>query len=138
MHHGMHTFCTMILLGVCLAVTGCTRKQALAPSPVSQTQAMQEIAELYKFIAYERRPTPKKLSDLADYQESLGGAWRGLQSGEYVINWGVGLSRSGDAGQSLLAYSRDAATDSGTILLCDGTVKEVTAHEFRALQRRRP
>jgi hypothetical protein len=137
MRHGVLTFLPILLLSVFAILPGCAGKPPAAP-PVSQTKAMQEIAELYKFIAYERRPAPKKLSDLADYQDSLGDAWPGLQSGEVVINWGAGLSKTGEAGQTLLAYSRDAATESGAILLCDGTVKEVSAQEFKSLQKRRP
>jgi hypothetical protein len=58
-------------------------------------------------------------------------AYPRIESGEYVVNWGVGIS-AGTANRAI-AYEKLTPTSGGAVLLGDGIVKHVTAAEFQAL-----
>jgi hypothetical protein len=53
-----------------------------------------------------------------------------IQSGEFVIVWGVGLSKAPGTGNQVLAYEKKAPLEGGAVLLRNGTVKTMTSEEF--------
>ncbi len=115
------------------ALTACS-KQVVPPTLKAQLgkNGMEELAEVYKYMAKENEPAPRALTDLDKYEPNLVTAYPKLQSGEYVMFWGTGYLPSSDA---VLAYEKSAADSGGLVLLQNGTVKTVTAAEFKSLRK---
>jgi hypothetical protein len=99
---------------------------------VEAGEALRELAEVYKYLVTQKAPPPRKLEDLAEYSGSLEGAMPLIRGGDIVVVWGLGHS-SGSS--QVLAHERDAATSGGNVLLRNGTVKHMSADEFRAAKR---
>jgi len=88
--------------------------------------------EVYKYIDYSKLPLPKSPADFNQYQDSMLNAFERINKGDYVVVWGVGLSKSPAAANQILVYESKAPTEGGAVLLRDGTVKQMTAAEFGA------
>jgi uncharacterized protein (DUF2236 family) len=93
---------------------------------------MQEIAKVYQYFEYAKLPPPKKAEDFRDYWDSMQGSFDRIQSGEIVVQYGIGRATGPGAGQQVLAYDKNAASAGGWVVLRDGTVKEMSAAEFAA------
>jgi hypothetical protein len=98
---------------------------------------MQELAEVYQYLAHEKEPPPSRLEDLRPYEASMPNAWPAIEGGQYVVFWGVGLSGTPEAANTVLAYDKDAPTQGGAVLMRNGTVKTLTAQEFQAAPKAR-
>ena len=119
-----------------LVVSACSKPGNSSSVPAQLgANALEELAEVYKFIRAEKQPLPRQLSDLDTYRDSLPTAYDQLQRGQIVVAWGVGLGATSDAGATVLAYDKDAATAGGLVLLQSGSVKSVTAAEFKTLRK---
>lgn len=105
---------------------GCGKSETQAP-PVSGEAGLKELVRMYEFLAYEKRPMPRKVDDLTEFFDTIPNALPRIQSGEYVLIWGVGLSKSSNA---VLAYEKKAPTEGGAVLLRNGVVKQMSADEF--------
>ena len=116
---------------VMLAVLGCSSAPK-PPPPASGAEGLQELVKVYEYIEYSKFPLPRKLADFDQHWDNMPNAYSRIQSGEYVLAWGVGASKAPGAGQQILAYEKKAATEGGAVLLRDGTVKTMTAAEFSA------
>ena len=90
--------------------------------------AIQELSVLLKSLADAKKKPPAKAADLAPYEAEYLTATLGIQQGRIVYAWGSGLTGGG----TVIAYDAKAATDGGSVLLQDGTVKQMTAAEFAA------
>lgn len=93
---------------------------------------MREIAEVYNYLRGEKLGAPASLKDLEPYIDTLGSAWAKLESGDIVLRYRVPFAASGSGAKSVLAYEKNVPTGGGAVLLRDGTVKEMTAAEFKA------
>jgi hypothetical protein len=49
---------------------------------------------------------------------------------EIVYQWGARIDPAG--GETVLAYEKKAPSEGGWVLMQDGTVKQITADEFKA------
>ena len=124
-----------LMLAALPLLPACSEKRVPTTQPaVLGANGMEELAEVCKFLADQKLPPPRKLEDLIDREPSLPTAWGKLQSGEYVMAWGVGLAK-GD--KSVLCYEKKAAAEGGLVLLRDGTVLEMTAGEFKSAPKAR-
>jgi hypothetical protein len=65
-------------------------------------------------------------------EPALPNAWPLIQDGAIVVVWKAGYSPSSTA---VLAYEKNAPAGGGKVLLRNGTVKEMTAGEFKAAKR---
>jgi hypothetical protein len=124
--------CYLPLLVVVLLLPACGSNTPAPPPAVETGEALQELAEVYKYLVAQKVPPPRKPEDLAEYSGSLEGAMPLIRSGDIVVVWGAGYS-SGSS--QVLAYEKDAATSGGKVLLRNGTVKHMSADEFRAAKR---
>jgi hypothetical protein len=102
------------------------------PPALDAAQALKELAEVYKYLDYSKLPPPKAATDFNQYQDAMMTAYQGVQNGDYVVLFGVGLASSPPASNQILAYEKRAASDGGAVLFRDGTVKQMTAAEFNA------
>jgi hypothetical protein len=67
-----------------------------------------------------------------EHDAALENALPAIRQGEIVVVWRVGYAASST---DVLAYVKDTPTAGGNVLLRNGTVKEVTAAEFRTAKR---
>jgi hypothetical protein len=126
----MQSICPWALC-VIVAAAGCSSNRAprtAVPADLGGS-GLNELAEVYKYMAQNKENPPVKQDDLASYEASLPTAWGKIDRGEYVVMWGVGYVSSGGG---VLAYERGVPETGGQVLMQDGTVKQMTAAEFRA------
>lgn len=125
-----HNRCWPFALLVFLAALalGCGGKSG--PSSPPEQIRLKEINEMYWHFVRSQKKPPARLGDLAkrQYEGNYSGAVQALREGKYLVVWGV---NSKDAG-TVLAYEKDVPARGGPVLMADGTVKEMTAEEFRA------
>lgn len=113
-------------------VPACSGPNPAAPPP-DASEGLKELGEVYKYRATQRMPAPSRTADFAEQQASLGNAWPLIEDGTLVILWRAGgySAHSTD----VLAYEKDAPVSGGKVLLRNGTIKQMTAEEFRATKR---
>lgn len=118
------------VVGLMLAAAGCGKSGSDAATSAGPTAkaALEDLAELLKFAKAENRRPPAKPADLAPYEAVFLTATVALQQRQIEYAWGADLS----GGQAVLAHDAKAASDGGWVLLQDGTVKQMTADEFKA------
>jgi len=90
---------------------------------------LDEIGQMMKGVSEEGRKPPSKLSELESVEPMLPLAGPLLRSGELIYVWGAAYV---PGSQKVAAFEKKAEAEGGWVLLQDGTVKEVTADEFRA------
>lgn len=127
--------CTLAALAATALIAGaCNSKKSADDMPAKLgDNAMEELAEVYKYIRDSKLAVPRKVEDFEEYEASLPTAYPKIQSGEFVIAWGVGLG----SGTSVLAYEKEAGGKGGLVLLQNGEVRTVTAAEFGTLAKAR-
>jgi len=121
----------VLLLAIFLPACSSTPQPQPAP-PADITEGLKELGEWYKYRAAEKLPPPARAEDLAESEAVLGNAWRLIQDGAVVVVWRVGHS---PGSTDVLAYEKDAPNSGGKVLLRNGTVKDMSATEFRAAKR---
>jgi hypothetical protein len=121
---------TLILFALTL-LAACSRETP-PPPPPSAEEGLKQMAEVYRYIEYSKLPLPRRPEDFADYWDTMQAAFDRVQSGEFVVAWGIGRSTAPGTGQQILVYEKKAPADGGAVLLRDGTVKQMTATEFAA------
>jgi hypothetical protein len=59
-----------------------------------------------------------------------------VEKGEIVVVWGTTVAgEGGGGGTGVVAYEKSAPDSGGAVLLQDGTVKQMTAEEFKSAKR---
>jgi hypothetical protein len=124
----------VLSMAVLMLLAGCARTPQ-PPPPPSAEEGLKEMAKVYQYIEYSKLPLPQKPEDFRDYVDSMQGSFDRVQSGEFVVLWGVGRSTAPGAGNQILVCEKKAPAEGGFVLLRDGTVKQVTAAEFAAAPR---
>jgi hypothetical protein len=101
------------------------------PSPVTPdaSTGLTELAEVYKYRAAQRLPAPARVEDLADHEDALSNAMPPIRDGRIVVIWRLGYT---PGSSTVLAYEKKAPTEGGHVLLQNGSVKEMTADEFKS------
>ena len=125
---------TLLLLlsaGLGVLLVGCSQKsEETDPESQRRKSELSEVYAIYMQFIKTNQRSPKQLSEVnkSEYEGIAPMGHQGLQKGEYVAVWGVADK---DAG-TLLAYQKDVPTKGGAVLMADGTVKTMTADEWKA------
>jgi hypothetical protein len=137
-------------LAACLVLVllaGCTRKHKeedarperspqegvrhMVPA-VNRLVVQQQLVALrqgYTGYTLEYNRPPKRLEDLEPYCDPK--LWNALKGGDVVVVLGLDLSHQ--PGNAVLAYeNKPDAQGRRSVLLCDGSVQQMTAQEFDA------
>lgn len=115
-----------------LLVAGCGKSpDAGNPDEQRYKSVLDELFAMYSGHVKTKQKPPQKASDLTqkDNQTIYPAGVQGLQSGEYVVLFGTDLNASPDA---VLAYHKNVPNEGGWVVLANGTVKHMTADEFKA------
>jgi hypothetical protein len=91
-----------------------------------------ELGEVYRYRAAEKMPAPARVEDLSEHDAALENALPAIKEGAIVVVWRVGYASNS---ATVLAYEKDAPAAGGKVLLRNGTVKDLTAAEFKAAKR---
>ncbi len=131
MRRGM-TFRIWHLLAVLLAVApGCggTTTKPTDSGPSGQ-ETVDDVAAMLKEYSEVNHHAPARIEDLTDAAGSHPVGHAAVASREYIVLWRTSKSAAGSG--SVLAYQKDVPASGGFVLLQDGTVKKMTAEEFKA------
>ncbi len=122
----------LALFALTLFLPACGSDTISTTPPPDPTEGLKELAEVYKYIATQRAPAPARVEDLNEHQAALGNAWQLIQDGTIVVVWKSSFSSGSN---DPLAYEKSAPTNGGKVLLRNGTVKQMTADEFKAVKK---
>lgn len=113
---------------VCISVlcTGCSSSSA-PNSDDTMKMALQDFAQFLEALPGDNIKPPKKLAEFIPLEPMAPVASEYLQNGKLVYFWGTGLNKSGN---KIIAYEKDVETESGWVLLEDGTVQKMTSAVF--------
>ncbi len=95
---------------------------------------IEEVNTLYRSATSLKKSPPTSLKDLTARSALFGSAYQAIEKGDIVVYWGVdtGSAGQGAGGAEILAYKSDVPTNGGPVLLTDGTIKKISADEFKA------
>ena len=128
----------MPLIAACIvlasALSGCSSGASNENSgPPTNADALRDVANMIRdFSAASNRP-PSKAADLAGYKSLYHVGYQAIESGDVVVLWGAKVAgEGGGGGDSIIAYEKAAPESGGSVLLENGTVKQMSAAEFNA------
>jgi hypothetical protein len=114
---------------VCFALAvGCSENRTTTQGS-SRKDHLDEIGQMLKDVAQEGKKPPSKLAELESVEPMLPLAGPLIRNGELVYVWGATYA---PGSQKVAAFEKKAATEGGWVLMQDGTVREMSADEFRA------
>jgi hypothetical protein len=88
---------------------------------------------MLKELGETNQPIPKNLAELAPHDPIHPVAAMFLQNGSLVYYWGTPINPSTPGAANLvIAHEAEAESKGGWVLLQDGTIKQMTADEFKA------
>ena len=113
---------------VCGLAVGCGEsKPAVSKEP--GRDALKEVGQMLKSLADEGRKPPAKSAELEAVEPMLPTAGPMLREGTIVYLWGA--TYAADI-EKVAAHEKKVPAEGGWVLLQSGTVKEMTANEFKA------
>jgi hypothetical protein len=113
------------ILAVCLSGCGSSPKPA-GPAEHGRVE-LQAIWDMYNAYSTQNHRAPTKADDLKAAARGSPTAGRELNDPNFVILWGTPAS-----GANVLAYQKDVPSQGGLVLLSDGTIKSMSADEFKS------
>jgi hypothetical protein len=124
---------TLAALAAGLALlSGCSRSRPPAEAQPTVTM-LQDVDALLRASGGVNR-VPNGLGDLGRRQSMFPRGYEAVKSGDVIVLWGSPLKGEGDAGkaEAIIAYEKNVPDSGGYVLLSAGTVKKMSADEFRA------
>jgi hypothetical protein len=91
--------------------------------------ALEDLGPALKSLAEEGRKPPGKLAEFDAVEPMVPVAGPAIRSGDIVYLWGSGYATGST---QVVAYEKKVPAEGGYVLLQDGTVKEMSAAEFKA------
>lgn len=124
-------FITLFLIEL-LGTFGCGGRGA---DPEYEKQ-LKAFAAAYHGYYDSTRATPTSLADLKKDWAAFPRVRSDIESGQFVVVWGVSLERSAVENDNfVLGHEVDVSHNGGLVLLGGGTVRQVTPDEFAQLGR---
>lgn len=124
--------CVVVALGLSLLI-GCSSRPA-GGSTERNVDIIQEVNDLLHMSINASGRGPTKLSDMDRLRAMFPRGYQAVKSGDIVVVWGSALKGEGEVGkdETVSAYEKDVPTNGGHVLFSAGTVKTMTADEFKA------
>jgi hypothetical protein len=129
-----HRVCVALVFGLLLgsAAGGCGGAGNTTALDSTGKQMLEEIGEMLKTVQADRTRPPARVAELGSVEPMLPVSAQALRSGEIVYFWGAGLSTGPNASSTVIAHEKKVPSEGGWALMQDGTVKQMTAEEFKA------
>jgi hypothetical protein len=121
----------VVVLAAAYCLPGCGPGKDIATPETVQSEGLDQLWEVYQLAAKQKKQPPKQASDLNAFRRAAPGAVQKVAAGDFVVVWGIPPAAAGEPAR-LLAYTKDAPTQGGYMLLSDGTVKKCSVEEFNA------
>jgi hypothetical protein len=121
-----------LVLGFVLTVTGGCGGGGKSVHNPTEKELLQEVAQMLQTVKSDRTKPPGRLADLGAVEPMLPMSAQAIRSGDIVYVWGTGLSTGGNASSAVVAYEKKVPAEGGWVLTQDGTVKKMTANEFKS------
>lgn len=125
-------------LACLIGFTGCSSSTnsggAGAPG---NADLLHEVKGLISAYSGEAKQGPRGVDVLAKYEQGFPLGMNALRKGDIVVVWGVKMIvEEGSGGTQggttdIIAYEKKVPTEGGSVLLHNGTVKTMTADEFK-------
>lgn len=96
----------------------------------SGKEALEDLARLLKDFEQKGQKPPARIAAVQPIEPVFPAAYLGLVRGEIEYAWGMPLNPA--EGGQVIAYEKQAESAGGWVLLQDGSVKQMTADEFKA------
>ncbi len=97
-----------------------------------KTSQLKRIGLAYHSCLDAKKP-PAKVEELAPYYENDAQLTDAIRKGDLVIFWNVQLLKlTAGTSNTVLGYEKDAPARGGLVLMADGSVRRMTAAEFKA------
>ena len=118
-------------------VAGCSSsKNSNDSGAPTASDALQQVASMIRDYSSGSGRPPTKLADMAALKDLYNIGYAAVEKGEVVVVWGTNVAgEGGGGGTGVVAYEKSAPDSGGAVLLQDGTVKNMSADEFRAAKR---
>jgi hypothetical protein len=129
---------TLGITFVAVLASGCSSSnKGSDPGAPTANDALQQVANMIRDYSSTAGRPPAKLADLSGLKNLYNIGYKAVETGEIVVVWGTPVAGEGGGGggTGVVAYEKSAADSSGAVLLQDGTVKQMSADEFRAAKR---
>jgi len=125
---------------VLMAAVGCSGGAAVQDKAAGPTAAdgLANLRDLFRQAAAGKATLPKSAAEFAAVEPFYPVAGPFVLSGEIACAWGAGLKSGPDSAARLLAWEKAAPTDGGWAMFQDGTIRKVTADEFKAATKAAP
>jgi hypothetical protein len=116
-------------------LAGCSRTPADPNAGPSRADELNEVAGMLRDFSAAFNRGPSRAADLIQYENAYPFGGRALRSGDIVVVSGATVAGEGEAATAaaaVIAYEKKTPSEGGYVLLQNGTVKEMTAEEFKA------
>lgn len=123
-----HALRFLALAVVVAGLAGCgSQSEGTIAPPAS---ALYEVADL---LRASPGGTSRGLAELAALEPQYPRGYEAVKSGEVVVLWGAQMPGEGSPGtDAVIAFEKKTPTEGGHVLLLNGTVRVMTADEFRS------
>lgn len=132
---------TLPLAGwICLlSVAGCSSSTNSGGSGTpGNADLLHEVKGLISAYSGETKHGPRSADVLTKYEQGFPLGMNAIRKGDIVVVWGVKMIvEEGSGGTQggttdIIAYEKKVPTEGGSVLLHNGTVRTMTADEFKA------
>jgi hypothetical protein len=131
----------VLICGVLLALlVPATQKVRVAAERTVKSNELKQIGLAYHEHHDRFKKPPAGPEDLKPFIESAGaGLFEKLKAGEYVFIYNAGLKEMPmGLGNTIMGYHRDVPVEGGPVLFGDGSVRNLSAQEFRTTPQAAP
>lgn len=129
-----------VILALAISLPGCSGGAGVQQKSTGPTAAdgLANLRDLFRQAAEGKVRLPTSAADFAAVEPFYPVAGPFVLSGAISCSWGAGLASGGDAATRLLAWEKAAATDGGWAMFQDGTIRQLTADEFKTAPKAGP
>lgn len=120
-----------VIAASCLSGCGSppAKPEGATGTPTAKEALLNLVDLLNHFDAAKKKP-PARIADVEPLDPVFPAAYLGLVRKEVIYVWGTPLDPAG--GGTVMAYEQKAEDSGGWVLMQDGTLKEMTAADFKA------